>query len=95
MWVKSILHELGIKQTKVAVLWCDNLGKKYLSANPTFHGRMKHVDVDYHFVGERVAKGLLDIQFISTHDQVADGFTKALLAWCLKDFKNNLNLIKL
>jgi hypothetical protein len=56
---------------------------------------MKHVEVDYHFVREHVAKGLLDIQFISIHGQVADGFMKALPAWCLKDFKNNLNLIKL
>jgi hypothetical protein len=39
---------------------------------------MKHVKVDYHFVREYVAKGLLDIRFISTHDQVANGFTKAL-----------------
>jgi hypothetical protein len=95
IWVQSILRELGIKQSEVAVLWCDNLGAKYLSANPTFHGRMKHVEVDYHFVRERVARGLLDIRFISTNDQVADGFTKALPAWRLEDFKHNLNLIKL
>jgi hypothetical protein len=54
---------------------------------------MKHVEVDYHFVRERVAKVLLDIRFISTHDQIADRFMKALPAWCLEDFKNNLNLI--
>jgi hypothetical protein len=95
IWVQSILQELGIKQSEVAVLWCDNLGAKYLSANPTFHGRMKHAEVDYHFVRERVARGLLDIRFISTNDQVADGFTKALPAWRLEDFKHNLNLIKL
>jgi hypothetical protein len=77
------------------VLWCDILGAKRLSANPTFHGRMKHVEVDYHFVRERLAKGLVDIKFISTHDQVADGFTKALPTWFLEDFRNNLNIIKL
>jgi hypothetical protein len=37
-----------------------------------------HIEVDYHFVGDQVAKHLLDVLFISTHDQVADGFTKAL-----------------
>jgi hypothetical protein len=80
VWVQSVLHELGIKHSYTPVLWCDNLGATHLSANPTFHERMKHVEVDYHFVRERVAKGLLDIRFISTNDQVADGFTKAVSA---------------
>jgi hypothetical protein len=73
------------------VLWCDNLGVAYLSANPMFHMRIKHIEVDYHFMRERVAKGLLDIQFISTSDQVADGFTKAMSAWQIKNFQTNLS----
>jgi hypothetical protein len=80
---------IGIKQTYTPVLWCDNLGATHLLANPTFHERMKHVEVDYHFVRERVAKDLLDIRFISTNDQVADGFTKAVSAWQLENFRNN------
>jgi hypothetical protein len=39
---------------------------------------MKHVEVDYHFIRDRVVKKLLDVRFISSNDQVADGFTKAL-----------------
>ena len=77
------------------MLWCDNIGATYLSSNPVFHARTKHIEVDYHFVRERVAKKLLDIQFISTNDQVADGFTKALSWSKLEEFKNNLNLVKL
>jgi hypothetical protein len=56
---------------------------------------MKHAEVDYHFVREQVAVGRLDIRFISTNDQVADGFTKALTAWKLEEFGRNLNLTKL
>jgi hypothetical protein len=52
------------------------MGAKYLASNPFFHGRMKHIEVDYHFVSDRVAKKLLDVKFISTNDQVADGLTK-------------------
>jgi hypothetical protein len=40
---------------------------------------MKHIEVDYHFVQERVSKELLNIDFISSKDQVVDEFTKALL----------------
>jgi hypothetical protein len=55
------------------------MGAKYLASNPIFHGRIKHIEVDYHFVRDRVTKKLLDVRFISTDDQVADGFTKVLL----------------
>ncbi|XP_073360533.1 uncharacterized protein [Aegilops tauschii subsp. strangulata] len=95
IWVQALLDELGVNHSSVARLWCDNIGATYLSANSVFHARTKHIEVDYHFVRERVAKRLLDIRFISTNDQVADGFTKALSWQKLEDFKKNLNLIKL
>jgi hypothetical protein len=54
------------------------MGAKNLSSNPIFQGHMKHVEVDYHFVRDRVTKKLLDVRFISTSDQVGNGLTKAL-----------------
>ncbi|KAD4178801.1 hypothetical protein E3N88_27392 [Mikania micrantha] len=77
-WLETLLHELHVKTHSVPTLWCDNLGGTYLSANPVFHARTKHVEVDFHFVREKVAQGQLSAQFISTHDQIADVFTKAL-----------------
>jgi hypothetical protein len=70
IWVQTVLKELGILEPKVARLWCDNLGATYLTANPVFHARTKHVEIDYHFVHERVADKLLDVRIISTGDQV-------------------------
>ena len=95
IWVQSILKELGMKSTRAPCLWCDNLGATYLSANPVFHARTKHIEIDFHFVRERVANKLLDIRFIHSQDQVADGFTKALPTRSFEDFKYNLNLMKL
>lgn len=56
--------------------WCDNLGATYLTANPVFHSHTKHTEVDFHFVREKVALGALEVRFVSSADQVADGFTK-------------------
>jgi hypothetical protein len=78
MWIQTLLLEIGIPSPRQARMWCDNLGAKYLAANPIFHGRVKHIEIDYHFVRERVAKGLLQIDYVPTGDQVADGFTKPL-----------------
>ena len=92
MWVHKLLDELGITHPKAARLWCDNIGATYLSANPVFHARTKHIEIDYHFVREQVAAKCLEIRFISTTDQIADGFTKPLPEKQTVMFRNNLNL---
>jgi hypothetical protein len=76
VWIQSLLCELGIPQSHATVLWCDNLDATYLSANPVFHVRTKHIKIDYHFVRERVARKQLESCLISTNDQVTDGLTK-------------------
>jgi hypothetical protein len=50
--------------------------------------------VDYHFVRERVLQKLLEIDFVSSHDQVANNFTKSLSVRPLENSKVNLNLRK-
>jgi histone deacetylase 1/2 len=93
IWVEALLQELGVRRLREKpCLWCDNLGATFLSANPVFHARTKHIEIDYHFVCERVANNRLAIKFISTKDQVADGFTKALSVKGLQEFRRNLNL---
>jgi hypothetical protein len=95
MWIQMLLQELGVPHPSAVSLWCDNLGATYLSANPVFHARTKHIEVDYHFVRKRVARKQLKIRFISTNDQVADGFTKALSLHKFTSFQHNLNLGRL
>ena len=54
-----------------------------------------NIEVDYHFVRERVSWKLLEVNFVSSGDQVADGFTKPLSVRLLENFKYNLNLVRL
>ena len=93
IWIQSVLKELGVFLSHPPVLWCDNVGATYLSANPVFHARTKHIEVDFHFVHERVALGALDVRFISTGDQLADVFTKPTSQLTLRRFSSNLNLV--
>jgi histone deacetylase 1/2 len=93
IWVQSILKELGVKLRQTPVLWCDNLGATYLSANPVFHARAKHIEIDFHFVRERVLKKELEVRFVPSKDQVADGFTKPLPVRNFLEFRHNLNLV--
>ena len=91
--IQSLLQELSIPQSQPPVLWCDNIGATYLSANPVFHARTKHIEVDYHFVRERVSQKQLQIKFISSKDQLADIFTKPLPLPQFEACRRNLTLL--
>jgi hypothetical protein len=92
IWVEALLTELGVPLRVKPVLWCDNIGATYLSVNPVFHAHTRHIEIDFHFVRERVADNRPDIKFISSKDQLADGFTKPLPVKSLDELKRNLNL---
>ncbi|XP_019098255.1 PREDICTED: uncharacterized protein LOC109131584 [Camelina sativa] len=77
-WVTYLMSELGIQSPATPVLFCDNIGATYLSANPVFHSRMKHLALDYHFVREQVQAKQLRVAHISSADNLADALTKPL-----------------
>ncbi|GJY59525.1 hypothetical protein Tco_0459417, partial [Tanacetum coccineum] len=85
VWLKMLLEELGHEQEKIT-LFCDNQSALYLARNPAFHSKTKHIQVQYHFVREKVEKGTVDMQKIHTDDNVADYLTKAIncdkFIWC-------------
>jgi hypothetical protein len=76
-WLRQVLCDLKLFLPSAPLIWCDNTNALALASNPIFHGRTKHIEVDYPFVREKVVRGDLLLQFISTHDQLADIFTKA------------------
>jgi len=53
-WFKSILHELGLPSLHRLILWRDNISATYLTSNPIFHARTKHIEIDFHFVLDQV-----------------------------------------
>jgi len=92
LWIRSLLAELRISTSSMTTLWCDNLGATFLSANPVFHARTKHVEVDYHFVRDRVAKREIQVRFISSKDQLVDVLTKPLPPVSFAYFRSRLRV---
>ena len=78
VWIRQVLKDLGIFLSFSPKLWCDNVSTLAIASNPVFHDRTKHVEVDYHFVCERVLRRDLQIRYVATGDQLADIFSKSL-----------------
>ncbi|CAL1359264.1 unnamed protein product [Linum trigynum] len=78
VWLRWLLAELGVPQTASTPLHCDNQAALHISNNPVFHERTKHVEMDCHFVRERVMSGDILPVKIHTDQQLADIFTKGL-----------------
>ena len=77
-WLRQVLKDLGIFLPFSPKLWCDNVSALTIASNPLFHARTKHVEVDYHFVREKVLRKDLQVKYITTDDQLDDVFTKSL-----------------
>jgi hypothetical protein len=80
LWIQALLQELGVRTSSPPTLWCDNIGATYMSVNPVFHARTKHVEIDFHFVRDRVADKSLVVRFVPSSDQLADVLTKPLVS---------------
>lgn len=53
-WLRMLLKDLGVYLYHPPILWCDNVSTLALASNPIFHARIKHIEVDYHFVREKI-----------------------------------------
>ena len=78
VWMRQLLVELGFKDPAPMELWCDNQAALHIASNPVFHERTKHIEVDYHFVREKLEAGVILTNHIKTGEQLADIFTKSL-----------------
>ncbi|CAL9028009.1 unnamed protein product, partial [Prunus brigantina] len=77
-WVRQVLADLHEYLPEPPLLFCDNLSALALSSNPVQHSRIKHLDIDFHFIRERVQRRDIMVQYIPTEEQIADVFTKGL-----------------
>jgi hypothetical protein len=91
-WLHQLLLELHSPLTRATEVYCDNISAVYLSTNPVQHQRTKHVEIDLHFVRERVAIGHVRVLHVPTSSQYADIFTKGLPTSVFMEFRSSLNV---
>lgn len=77
-WLRNLLSFVGIKHPTPTVLCCDNQGAVDLTKKTVFHGRTKHIEVQYHWIREQVEKGYITLRHVPTENMLADMLTKAL-----------------
>ena len=92
MWLSTLFKELAFPVKESPQLLCDNLGATHLSFNPVNHSRMKHIQIDLHFVRDLVKKGSIQISHVYTQDQLADLLTKSLSKQHIELLRNKIDL---
>ncbi|KAK2412680.1 putative mitochondrial protein [Trifolium repens] len=77
LWIQSLVQELQVP-FHTPTLLCDNLSAVSLSHNPVLHSKTKHLELDIHFVREKVLSKKLLVLHVPGCDQLADPLTKPL-----------------
>jgi hypothetical protein len=94
-WLISLLEDLHITCVKPPVLYCDNQSAVHIASNPIFHERTKHLEIDCHFVRDKVQQGTFKLLPVSSKSQLADFFTKALPPKVFNSFISKLAMINI
>ena len=92
LWLKHLLEELRVPAQIPLKLFCDNKAAINISRNPVHHDITKHVEMDQHFIKEKVEDGTICIVYVPTSSQVADVLTKSF--W-KPDFDKLIDKLKL
>ena len=91
-WLRQLLQELHAPLRRAVLVYCDNISTVYMSSNPVQHQRTKHIEIDLHFVREKVALGAVRVLHVPTSSQYVDIFTKDLPSSVFTEFRSSLNV---
>ena len=78
IWLRHLLQGLRFGKDEWMTFICDNQADLHIASNPVFHERTKHIEVDCHFIREKIALGCVVTSFVNSNDQLANIFTKSL-----------------
>jgi hypothetical protein len=93
LWLHGLLAELGFSQSDTTPLQADNTSAIQIAANPVYHERTKHIEVDCHSIREAMDNRVISLPHVSTDLQIADVFTKAMIRQCHQFLMGKLMLL--
>ncbi|GJS51998.1 putative RNA-directed DNA polymerase [Tanacetum coccineum] len=93
-WIHNLLRELHTPLFTATSVYCDNVSAVYMSANPVQHQRTKHIEIDIHFVRDKVTVGHVRVLHVPSRFQYAYIFTKGLPYPLFADFRSSLSVCK-
>jgi len=91
-WLSRLFHELTVTSITPIPVKCDNQAAIYIAKNPVFHKRIKHIELDCHFVREKLMAGLISLHHIPSRQQLADVLTKPLSGPLHRELINKLGV---
>ncbi|CAL9001789.1 unnamed protein product [Prunus brigantina] len=92
LWLRKLLTELGYKPTSTMNLFCDNKAAIAIAQNLVQHDRTKHVEVDRHFIKQKLEAKVFQFPFVKSEDQLADILTKAISSKALHNSLDQLGI---
>ncbi|KAH9769131.1 retrovirus-related pol polyprotein from transposon RE1 [Citrus sinensis] len=91
-WLQSLFKELKIECISVPTIWCDNISATELAKNHVYHSRTKHIELDMHFIRDKVLARELEINYIPSEEQIADILNKPLTFTQFNYLRSKLNV---
>ncbi|KAI9195677.1 hypothetical protein LWI28_017144 [Acer negundo] len=77
-WLRCLLRDLGLSHREPALLYCDNKAALHIAANPVFHERTRHIEMDCHYIRDKIQDGSVTTRFVNSAHQLADVLNKPL-----------------